>query len=106
MLRPRYRPGWIPSWKDTGKHWAHFEDGIALSHPAIIDATRLRRRDCYSKAVLSKRDPHEKEITMFLASEPAKSGMTSTIPDSKQLGKCLNVSVRYSRACSFFMIVA
>lgn len=30
MLRPRYKPGWIPSWKDTGRRWTRFEDGIIL----------------------------------------------------------------------------
>lgn len=30
MLRPRYRPGWVPSWKNSGKRWMHFEDGIKL----------------------------------------------------------------------------
>lgn len=30
MLRPRYRPGWVPSWKDTGKRWQQFEDGLQL----------------------------------------------------------------------------
>jgi len=27
MLRPRYRPGWIPSWRGTNKFYRHFEDG-------------------------------------------------------------------------------
>lgn len=30
MLRPRYMPGWVPSWKDTGKTWGRFEDGQAI----------------------------------------------------------------------------
>lgn len=27
MLRPRYRPGWSPSWITTGKHYFNSEDG-------------------------------------------------------------------------------
>lgn len=30
MLRPRYRPDWVPSWTGTGKAWRRHEDGIAL----------------------------------------------------------------------------
>ncbi|EED81131.1 predicted protein [Postia placenta Mad-698-R] len=29
-LRPRYRPGWIPSWRGTGEHPMSFEDSISL----------------------------------------------------------------------------
>jgi hypothetical protein len=27
MLRPRYRPGWTPSWAGTDKFFLNFEDG-------------------------------------------------------------------------------
>ena len=27
MLRPRYRPGWIPSWRGTDKFYLDVEDG-------------------------------------------------------------------------------
>lgn len=27
MLRPRYRPGWVPSWKGTNKSYLACEDG-------------------------------------------------------------------------------
>jgi hypothetical protein len=27
MLRPRYLPGWVPSWEGTKKLWVDFEDG-------------------------------------------------------------------------------
>jgi hypothetical protein len=31
MLRPRYRPGWVPSWKDTkDRCWVLYEDGQIL----------------------------------------------------------------------------
>ncbi|KAI0028574.1 hypothetical protein K488DRAFT_58252 [Vararia minispora EC-137] len=42
MLRPRFRPGWEPSWRSTGKHPAESEDGILLpARPLLIDATRI-----------------------------------------------------------------
>ncbi|KZT13124.1 uncharacterized protein LAESUDRAFT_719438 [Laetiporus sulphureus 93-53] len=41
MLRPRYRPGWIPSWKGTGMHPMYFEDSITLPiRDHLVDATR------------------------------------------------------------------
>ncbi|KAI0063126.1 hypothetical protein BV25DRAFT_1802723 [Artomyces pyxidatus] len=42
LLRPRYRPGWTPSWKTNGKSVVVSED--ALPSPArqhLLDATRL-----------------------------------------------------------------
>lgn len=30
MLRPRYRPGWIPSWKTTGARPINCEDAIQI----------------------------------------------------------------------------
>jgi len=30
MLRPRYRPGWKPSWAGTNKFYLDFEDGQPL----------------------------------------------------------------------------
>ena len=39
MLRPRYRPGWVPSWKDSGKRWVYFEDGLTLGVRRIISST-------------------------------------------------------------------
>lgn len=49
---------------------AHF----ALKHPAIIDATRIADGETVILKRFSRaRDPYEKDITMFLASEPLKS---------------------------------
>ena len=31
MLRPRYRPGWQPSWVATGKYHFNSEDGVSQS---------------------------------------------------------------------------
>ncbi|KAJ8077998.1 hypothetical protein AAF712_005610 [Marasmius tenuissimus] len=42
MLRPRFRPGWVPSWKDSSAVSMKFEDGASFLHtPAMIDATRI-----------------------------------------------------------------
>ena len=38
MLRPRYRPGWKPSWAGTNKEYFSFEDGqfrkVSVKHHA------------------------------------------------------------------------
>ncbi|PSR73557.1 hypothetical protein PHLCEN_2v10476 [Hermanssonia centrifuga] len=43
MLRPRYRPGWVPSWQtDTSKYPEEFEDYWELPpRQHLIDATRI-----------------------------------------------------------------
>jgi hypothetical protein len=38
MLRPRYRPGWQPSWIGTNKFYLDFEDGNGLK---VSDAFSL-----------------------------------------------------------------
>ena len=30
LLRPRYSPQWVPSWKTSNKDWTHCEDGKRL----------------------------------------------------------------------------
>lgn len=45
-----------------------------MQHPAIIDATRTTDGETVILKRFSRaKDPYEKEITMFLASEPVKS---------------------------------
>ncbi|EED84414.1 predicted protein [Postia placenta Mad-698-R] len=42
MLRPRYRPGWVPSWRLNGKSPFVSEDAILLPfRQHLIDATRI-----------------------------------------------------------------
>ncbi|KAI0066775.1 kinase-like protein [Artomyces pyxidatus] len=42
MLRPRLRPGWVPSWKTSGKRPMHSEDSYSLPvRPLLVDATRM-----------------------------------------------------------------
>ncbi|KAG8894693.1 hypothetical protein FRC00_008581 [Tulasnella sp. 408] len=42
LLRPRYRPGWVHSWKDK-KDIFNFtcEDGIVIFRPHLLDASRI-----------------------------------------------------------------
>ena len=35
MLRARYRPGWIPSWRGTKQFFFNAEDGLSLSVSAF-----------------------------------------------------------------------
>ncbi|EPT00389.1 hypothetical protein FOMPIDRAFT_1049710 [Fomitopsis schrenkii] len=41
MLRPRYRPGWVPSWRITGARPIDCEDSNVHVYPHVIDATRI-----------------------------------------------------------------
>ena len=68
QLRPRYAPGWTPSWVGSKKRKYDAEDGIQSQNShRIMDAVRkldgkyvvLKRFDC-------KKHPFEKEITQFL----------------------------------------
>ena len=45
-LRPRYKPGWVPSWRGTDKSHRLCEDGIMLMVSSI-------RTDCFPSAELS-----------------------------------------------------
>ncbi|KAJ3480768.1 hypothetical protein NLI96_g8119 [Meripilus lineatus] len=72
MLRPRYRPGWVPSW-DINKRGRPYdaEDGISTWHPYVLDATRISD----NTMVMMKRmkDPVENEIGMYFSTEPLAS---------------------------------
>ncbi|OBZ70888.1 hypothetical protein A0H81_09384 [Grifola frondosa] len=41
MLRPRYKPDWTPSWKDTKKPYYECEDGLESSLGHLVDAVRI-----------------------------------------------------------------
>lgn len=36
MLRPRLRPGWIPSWLQSGTYWRRAEDSAELPVSIIV----------------------------------------------------------------------
>ncbi|VDB85832.1 unnamed protein product [Peniophora sp. CBMAI 1063] len=81
MLRPRFRPGWVPSWLTSGKHPYKSEDGILLpmaSH--TIDATRMSDgKMVYLKRVKAKN--REASIACSLYSEPLRRDpMNHSVP--------------------------
>ncbi|KAI0078460.1 hypothetical protein K474DRAFT_1745053 [Panus rudis PR-1116 ss-1] len=67
-LRPRYCPGWIPSWRVTGDDPDHREDGVLPTNLETMDATRISD----GKVVIIKRfdtsfHPSEISISTFLS---------------------------------------
>lgn len=92
LLRPRYRPGWVPSWINTDRSYLFCEDGRniivrayipsptswQLSLPSqrghVLDATRVADGIPLTlKRILTSRHPHEVEISRYLSSEPLAS---------------------------------
>ncbi|OSX65916.1 hypothetical protein POSPLADRAFT_1177373 [Postia placenta MAD-698-R-SB12] len=70
LLRPRYKPEWVPSWRGTKKHFRDCEDGLVLEHPTIIDATRVSDGALVSlKKISTSVHPYEVEIGQYLCSE-------------------------------------
>ncbi|KAI0057008.1 hypothetical protein BV25DRAFT_1995244 [Artomyces pyxidatus] len=69
LLRPRLRPGWIPSWLTNGKRFYMCEDGIwSPARDHLIDATRISDgKLVYIKRVTTG-DP-ESTIALSLSSE-------------------------------------
>ncbi|KAI0709591.1 hypothetical protein C8T65DRAFT_739950 [Cerioporus squamosus] len=71
QLRPRYRPGWVPSWKGTNKIPLFCEDGLYLKRPSLIDAVRVKDGEMVVfKRVSKSVHPYEVEIGRFLTSPP------------------------------------
>ncbi|OSD07008.1 hypothetical protein PYCCODRAFT_1449738 [Trametes coccinea BRFM310] len=69
MLRPRYRPGWVPSWVGTKRTQYMCEDGQDAERGQVLDATRLvDGAIVVLKKVMVSRFPHEIEISRFLSS--------------------------------------
>jgi hypothetical protein len=91
MLRPRYRPGWKPSWTGTDKYHSEFEDGQLLlvrggapsaAVPALmtfqkrvcIDAIRISDgRQVMLKRIPPEEGPYGLEINRLLSTEPLSS---------------------------------
>ncbi|GBE80574.1 predicted protein [Sparassis crispa] len=72
MLRPRYRPGWIPSWEATGLYYRKCEDGITITYPQVLDATRISDGEIVAlKKVSISLHPYEVEIGHIFSSEPS-----------------------------------
>jgi len=74
ILRPRYRPDWIPSWRGNKKSWTTSEDGLVSSVGQILDAIRVADGKLVSLKKVSK-SLHSTEATIgkFFSSEPLSS---------------------------------
>ena len=91
MLRPRFRPGWQPSWTGTNKQFLDFEDGqsIGVSVDTIslivpfangyqlrlgMDATRISDgKQVMLKMLPREEGPYELEISKLFSTEPLAS---------------------------------
>ncbi|KAF8490400.1 hypothetical protein JB92DRAFT_1306645 [Gautieria morchelliformis] len=74
ILRPRYRPGWVPSWIGTDKVPTKCEDGIAHWDPALLDATRASDGKLVMlKLTFRSVHPFESEIGRYLSSKTLAS---------------------------------
>ena len=50
MLRPRLRPGWTPSWLQTGTYWRRAEDSVELPVSRIGSTRESSYPSCYRDA--------------------------------------------------------
>jgi len=74
MLRSRYRPGWIPSWRGTGKFHLDAEDGRRVRMRLGMDATRISDgRPVVLKRLPDEEGPHELQINRLFSTEPLAS---------------------------------
>ncbi|OBZ75942.1 hypothetical protein A0H81_04132 [Grifola frondosa] len=65
ILRPRYRPGWSPSWLGTNLHPKFCEDSIMLNYYHVIDAIRKRDKTIVSLKIVPN-DTDEVHMARFL----------------------------------------
>ncbi|KAJ7091961.1 hypothetical protein B0H15DRAFT_777902, partial [Mycena belliarum] len=85
MLRPRFRPDWVPSWRAAKPGF--YEDQITLTYSQIIDATRIADG---ARVVLKRNykwdNPNEAKIFAYLSSpELASDPRNHCIPLLEQL---------------------
>jgi len=90
MLRPRYRPGWTPSWAGTNKFFLDFEDGQStkvsmddfssfnrthnLQRRVVMDATRISDgKYVMLKSLPVEEGPYELQINKMFSEEPLVS---------------------------------
>ncbi|EGO25701.1 hypothetical protein SERLADRAFT_415172 [Serpula lacrymans var. lacrymans S7.9] len=74
LLRPRYAPGWVPSWKGTKKWWAQCEDSQVPAMGHVLDATRMSDGVFVTLKLITKsRHPYEIEIGRLFSTEPLAS---------------------------------
>ncbi|KAH7889023.1 hypothetical protein F5I97DRAFT_1935400 [Phlebopus sp. FC_14] len=72
LLRPRYAPDWVPSWRGTKKNRFLCEDGKVANYPSrVLDGTRVVDGTYVTfKLVKQSVHPHEVEIGQLFCSEP------------------------------------
>ncbi|EGO02248.1 hypothetical protein SERLA73DRAFT_178094 [Serpula lacrymans var. lacrymans S7.3] len=71
LLRPRYAPGWVPSWQNTKKRWYHCEDAQIPWYPHLLDATRIADGSYVTlKVIKQSRHPFEADIGRYFSSGP------------------------------------
>ncbi|KAI0827759.1 kinase-like domain-containing protein [Trametes gibbosa] len=68
LLRPRYVPGWEPSWTSTGRSPILSEDSIKLIDSKVIDATRLSSQQLVAIKSFKVLGSKERDIACFFAS--------------------------------------
>ncbi|CAL1706278.1 unnamed protein product [Somion occarium] len=74
MLRPRYHPDWVASYKDTPDYPWDSEDGVVPLHSFLLDATRISDGEVVIlKKVFRQRNPYEIDMNRYFSSEPLKS---------------------------------
>ncbi|CAL1706283.1 unnamed protein product [Somion occarium] len=75
LLRPRYCPDWVPSWKDQfDPDLTRYEDSYSSRRRNILDATRISDSQMVTlKCISTQVHPFEVEITRFFSTEPISS---------------------------------
>ncbi|TFY80290.1 hypothetical protein EWM64_g3725 [Hericium alpestre] len=75
MLRPRFHPGWVPSWTTSDVKKQDAEDSLELSSVMAIDATRISDgKPVFVKFVdTGEVGTSEVDISLFFSEEPRKS---------------------------------
>ncbi|KAI0358593.1 hypothetical protein OH77DRAFT_1449137 [Trametes cingulata] len=74
LLRPRYRPDWVPSWKGTKRDPEDCEDGLTSWYTQIMDAKRLSDGAIVIlKRVVKTKHPYEAEISQLFSAEALRA---------------------------------
>ncbi|KAJ6610679.1 hypothetical protein B0H10DRAFT_2165995 [Mycena sp. CBHHK59/15] len=74
MLRPRFRPGWVPSWKTSGEHYGLSEDSYVPIRYGLMDAVRIADNALVMlKHVQSELSPYEADTWSYLSSEQLRA---------------------------------
>jgi len=74
LLRPRYKPGWVPPWRGTNQWEWDFEDSIANNAGPVLDAVRISTKEKVALKRISRSvHPYEIEIGQYFSAEPLAS---------------------------------